>query len=96
VLRAGLTCPVGDSTAKETPVLAAYSFGDVMWSMFVFFAWVLFLGLLFFVFKDLFSRPEIPGWAKAVWTIVVIVLPFLGIFVYLIVHGFTMGERDEW
>jgi hypothetical protein len=74
-------------------VLAAYSFGDVMWSMFVFFAWILFFWLLFTVFGDLFSRHDIGGWAKAGWTIFVIFLPFLGIFVYLIANGKSMGER---
>jgi hypothetical protein len=65
-----------------------------MWSMFVFFAWILFFWLLFTVFADLFSRHDISGWAKAGWTILVIVLPFLGIFVYLIANGKGMGERN--
>ena len=76
-------------------MLAAYSFGDVMWSMFVFFAWILFFWMLFIVFGDLFSRHDISGWAKAGWTIFVIILPFLGIFVYLISQGKGMGERAQ-
>jgi len=76
-------------------VLAAYSFGDVMWSMFVFFAWILFFWMLFIVFGDLFSRHDISGWAKAGWTIFVIILPFLGIFIYLIAEGKSMGERAQ-
>jgi hypothetical protein len=76
-------------------VLAAYTFGDVMWTMFVFFAWILFFWLLFGVFGDLFSRHDISGWAKAGWTIFVIILPFLGIFVYLISQGKGMGERAQ-
>ena len=75
-------------------MLAAYTFGQVMWTMFVFFAWVLFFWLLFVVFGDLFRRHDISGWAKAGWTIFVIVLPFLGIFVYLIAEGKGMGERN--
>jgi hypothetical protein len=74
-------------------VLAAYTFGDVMWSMLVFFAWIMFFWLLFIVFGDLFSRHDIGGWGKAGWTIFVIILPFLGIFVYLIANGKSMGER---
>lgn len=74
-------------------MLAAYSFGDVMWSMLVFFVWILFFWLLFTVFGDLFSRHDIGGWAKAGWTVLVIVLPFLGIFIYLIAEGKAMGER---
>jgi hypothetical protein len=76
-------------------VLAAYSFGDVMWTMLVFFVWILFFWLLFGVFGDLFGRHDISGWAKAGWTIFVIILPFLGIFVYLISQGKSMGERAQ-
>ena len=76
-------------------MLAAYTFGDVMWSMFVFFAWILFFWMLFAVFGDLFSRHDLSGWAKAGWTILVICLPFLGIFVYLISQGKSMGERAQ-
>ncbi len=75
-------------------MLAAYTFGDVMWSMFVFFAWILFFWMLFVVFGDLFSRHDISGWAKAGWCLFVIILPFLGIFVYLIANGKSMGERS--
>lgn len=74
-------------------MLLAYTFGQVMWSMLVFFAWVMFFWLLFIVFGDLFGRHDIGGWGKAGWTIFVIVLPFLGILVYLIVEGKAMGER---
>jgi hypothetical protein len=75
-------------------VLVAYTFGQVMWSMFVFFCWILFFWLLFTVFGDLFSRHDISGWAKTGWTILVIILPFLGIFIYLISQGRGMGERS--
>ena len=75
-------------------MLVAYSFGQVMWTMFVFFAWILFFWLLFTVFGDLFRRHDISGWGKAAWTFFVIVLPFLGIFIYLIVEGKGMGERS--
>ena len=76
-------------------MLATYSFGDVMWTMFVFFAWILFFWLLFGVFGDLFGRHDISGWAKAGWTVFVIILPFLGIFIYLISQGKGMGERAQ-
>ena len=74
-------------------MLLAYTFGQVMWSMFVFFAWILFFWLLFTVFADLYPRHDIGGWAKAGWTVFVIALPFLGILVYFIVEGKAMGER---
>lgn len=76
-------------------MLATYTFGDVMWTMFVFFAWILFFWMLFGVFGDLFGRHDISGWAKAGWTVFVIILPFLGIFVYLISQGRGMGERTQ-
>ena len=76
-------------------MLAAYSFGDVMYTMLVFFVWILFFWLLFTVFGDLFSRHDIGGWAKAGWTIFVIIVPFLGIFIYLIAEGKSMGERAQ-
>jgi hypothetical protein len=74
-------------------VLAAYSFGDVMWSMLVFFVWILWFWMLFTVLGDLFSRHDISGWAKVGWSAFVILLPFLGVFIYLIAEGRSMGER---
>jgi hypothetical protein len=64
-----------------------------MWTMFVFFAWILFFWLLFTVFGDLFGRHDIGGWGKAGWTIFVIVLPFIGILAYLVSAGSGMAER---
>jgi hypothetical protein len=77
-------------------VLAAYTFGDVMWSMFVFFAWILFFWMLFVVFGDLFSRTDLSGWAKAGWTLFVIFLPLIGVLTYMIARppaeGVLMGR----
>jgi hypothetical protein len=81
------------SNDRGVGVLAAYSFGDVMWTMLVFFAWIVFFWLLFTVFGDLFSRHDISGWGKTGWVVLVIILPFLGIFIYLIANGKSMGER---
>ena len=75
-------------------MVAAYTFGDVLWSMFVFFLWVLWFWLLFTVFGDLFRRHDIGGGAKTLWVIFVIIAPFLGTFVYLIAEGKGMGERQ--
>jgi hypothetical protein len=74
--------------------MLAYTFGQAMWTMFIFFAWILFFWLLFVVFGDLFRRTDIGGWGKAGWTIFVICLPFLGMLVYLIAEGKAMGERS--
>ena len=75
-------------------MLVAYTFGQALWTMFVFFMWILWFYLLFTVFGDLFRRHDISGWGKAGWTFFVIILPFLGVFIYLIVEGKGMGERS--
>ena len=70
-----------------------WQFGDVFLAMCVFFAWVLWFWLLFAVFGDLFRRHDIGGGAKTGWIVFVIVLPFLGCFIYLISQGHGMSER---
>jgi len=61
--------------------------------MFVFFAWVIWLWLLFVIFADLFSRHDIGGWGKAGWVILILVLPFLGVLIYLISQSSAMADR---
>jgi hypothetical protein len=73
---------------------ASYPFLDVMWTMLVFFLWILWFWLLFTVFADVFRRHDISGWGKAGWLIFTILLPFLGVFVYLISQGQGMTERN--
>jgi hypothetical protein len=70
-----------------------WQFGDVFFAMCIFFAWVLWFWLLFTVFGDLFRRHDIGGGAKTGWIVFVIVLPFLGCFIYLISQGHGMTER---
>ena len=70
-----------------------WQFGEVFLAMCVFFAWVLWFWLLFTVFGDLFRRHDIGGGAKTGWIVFVIVLPFLGCFIYLITQGHGMTER---
>ena len=72
---------------------ADYPFLDVFWTMLVFFAWVIWFWLLITVFSDLFRRHDISGWGKAGWCAFVIVLPFLGVFVYVISQSDGMTER---
>ncbi len=73
---------------------ADYPFLDVMWSMLVFFLWVLWFWLLFTVFGDVFRRHDLSGWGKAGWLIFTIILPFLGVFVYLISQNEGMTRRN--
>jgi hypothetical protein len=81
---------------KDAPMVIAadYPFMDVFWSILVFFLWVAWLLILFRVFGDLFRRHDIGGWGKALWSIFVIFLPFLGVLVYLIAEGSKMARRD--
>jgi hypothetical protein len=72
---------------------ADYPFLDVMWTFFVFFLWVVWFWLLFTVFADIFRRHDISGWGKAGWIIFTILLPFLGVFVYIITQSKGMTER---
>lgn len=73
---------------------ADYPFLDVLWTMIVFFAWVIWFWLLITVFGDLFRRRDISGWGKAGWIIFVIVLPYLGVLVYLIAQHQGMADRN--
>ncbi len=75
-------------------MLANYSFLDVMWTMLVFFAWVIWFWLLITVFMDVFRRHDIGGGAKALWIIFVIVLPYLGVLIYLIAEHAGMAQRS--
>jgi ABC-type multidrug transport system fused ATPase/permease subunit len=75
-------------------VAADYPFLDVLWTMLVIFAWVIWFWLLITVFADLFRRHDTSGGMKALWIIFVIVLPFLGVLIYLIANGGGMAERN--
>jgi ABC-type multidrug transport system fused ATPase/permease subunit len=70
-----------------------YSPGDVFLSMLWFFLFFIWIWLLITVFADIFRSDDLGGWAKALWTILVIVLPYLGVFIYLIARGHKMGEH---
>ena len=74
-------------------VLAAdYPFLDVFWTMILFFFWIAWIWMLVMVFSDVFRR-DISGWSKAAWCLFVLVLPFLGVFIYLITNGSSLTER---
>jgi len=75
-------------------LVADYTFIDFFWSMFVVFIWILWFWLLFTVWFDIFRRDDISGWSKALWLIFTIVLPFLGVFVYLITQNDEMTKRS--
>ena len=74
---------------------ADYPFLDVLWTMLVFFAFIIWFWILITVFADVFRRRDIGGGAKALWIIFVIILPFLGVFIYLIAEHDGMAERNQ-
>ena len=74
---------------------AEYPFLNLMWTMLVFFCWIAWFWLLFVAFGDLFRRADVSGWAKAGWTVLLIVLPFLGVLLYLITQGRHIVERQR-
>lgn len=67
---------------------------NAFWMMLWFFLWIMWLFLLFKVVADIFRSHEMSGWGKAGWLIFVILLPYLGVLVYLIVRGRSMSEHD--
>jgi phospholipase D-like protein len=72
---------------------SGYPLLNLIWTMIVFFAWVIWIWLLITIFADLFRRPNMSGWAKAGWVVVLLVLPFVGVLIYLIANGRGMTER---
>ncbi|MCX4980738.1 SHOCT domain-containing protein [Streptomyces sp. NBC_00572] len=71
-----------------------YPLLNMFWTMLMIFLWILWFMLLFRIIGDIFRDDELGGWGKAGWTAFVILLPFLGVFVYLIARGRSMGERE--
>jgi hypothetical protein len=76
------------------PIAADYPFLDILWSMIIFFTWVVWIWIMIVILTDVFRRNDISGWAKAGWTVFLIVLPFLGALVYLIANHDGMARRS--
>ena len=74
-------------------IAADYPFLNILWTMIIFFAWVAWIWIVITVLIDIFRRRDIGGWAKAGWVVFVIVLPFLGVLIYLIAEHEGMQER---
>ena len=73
---------------------ADYPFLDIFWTILIFFLWVMWFWLVITVFADIFRRRDITGWTKTLWCIFVIVLPFIGVFAYMISQSDAMTERS--
>src|SRR3954467_11766359 len=74
-------------------MLAEFGTGQVFWSMLWFFMFFIWIWMLFAVFGDIFRSRDLSGWGKALWSIFVIFVPYLGVFVYLIARGRKMQEH---
>ena len=72
-----------------------WSLWDVLWTTFVIFVWAMFLVVLINVIMDLFRSHDVSGLGKAGWLILIIVIPFVGVLIYLIARGGGMAGRDE-
>ncbi len=75
-------------------ILAEFQVGQVLWSMFWFFLFLMWVMLVISIFGDILRSDDLPGPMKAIWTVAIIVLPYLGVFTYLIIRGGQMGERN--
>jgi hypothetical protein len=78
---------------RAVVIATSYPFLDILWTMIIFFAWVIWIWIAITVLIDVFRRHDISGWGKAAWVIFVIILPFLGVLVYLIANHTGMAER---
>jgi hypothetical protein len=73
---------------------ADYPFLNIFWTMIIFFAWVAWIWLIIGIFSDIFRRHDISGVKKAIWVVFLILIPFLGVLVYLIANSSGMAERS--
>ena len=71
----------------------SYPFLNVLWDIMIFFAWVIYIWIAITVLIDVFRRRDMSGWGKAGWVILIILIPFLGVLLYLIVNHDGMNER---
>src|SRR3954470_13107382 len=84
-------------TTKETDAMviaADYPFLDIFWTMIIFFAWVVWIWTVIAMLTDVFRRKDIGGGSKGVWVMFMILLPFLGVLVYLISQHDKMAQRE--
>lgn len=74
-------------------MLAIFGEGQVLWAFLVFFFWIIWILLAIAVFIDIFRSPDLSGPAKALWVLVVLLLPYIGVFIYLLIRGGQMYEH---
>ena len=71
----------------------SYPLLNIFWTMFEFFLWIIWIWILIWIFIDIFRSHDLSGWGKALWFLFVLIIPLIGVLVYLIVRGGSMHER---
>jgi phospholipase D-like protein/putative oligomerization/nucleic acid binding protein len=82
-----------ESGGAVTLTASSYPFLNILWTTLIFFAWVIFIWIAITVLIDVFRRHDMSGWAKAAWVVLVVLFPWLGVLIYLIVNHAGMAER---
>lgn len=72
---------------------SSYPFLNILWTTLIFFAWVIFIWIAITVLIDVFRRHDISGWGKAGWVILIVILPWIGVLIYLIANHTGMADR---
>jgi competence protein ComGC len=75
-------------------MVATTTFGEILWSMLIFFFWFMAIWIFIMIFADIFRRNDLSGWVKAGWVILIFILPFIGAMIYLIARP-KMTEQDK-
>jgi hypothetical protein len=71
----------------------SYPFLNILWSILIFMALVIWIWMVIMAMIDIFSRPDLSGWGKAGWIVLIIILPFIGVLCYLIAYSDGIAER---
>ncbi len=71
-----------------------YPFMDVLWTAIVIFAWMIWLWMAIVIFGDIIRRKDASGVKKVAWTVFIVLVPFLGVLIYMLVNGASMSERQ--
>jgi signal transduction histidine kinase len=82
------------SVAQHVTAAYQYPLANVFLTMFWLFIWILWIFLLIRILMDIFRSDDLGGWGKAAWIIFIILVPFIGVLVYVIVRGHSMQKRD--
>jgi Phospholipase_D-nuclease N-terminal/Short C-terminal domain len=73
---------------------SSYPFLNVLWDILIVFAWILYIWVAIIVFTDIFRRRDISGWGKAAWVVLIVIIPWIGVLIYLIANHDGMAERN--